>query len=83
MKFLKNEKKKMETRNTWDKQKTNRRMTDSIISIIILKGNSINIPLKKKNQSLQRLSKIANVGTSLVVQWLTLSSQGRVAGLNP
>ena len=48
MKFLKNEKKKMETRNTWDKQKTNRRMTDSIISIIILKGNSINIPLKKK-----------------------------------
>jgi len=28
---------------------TNSRMTDSIIPIIILKGNSINIPLKKIN----------------------------------
>ena len=64
-------------------QTTNSRMTDSIIPIIILKGNSINIPLKK-NQSLQRLSKIANVRTFLrgpVAK--TLSFQGRVAGLNP
>ena len=38
----------METRNIWDKQNINSRMTDSTIPIIILKGNSINIPLKEK-----------------------------------
>ena len=41
----KKKKRKMGTRNIWDKEKTNSKITDSIISIIMFKGNGINISI--------------------------------------